>query len=254
MRDIPRRVAWRGTWLDLLRRLVLGGAVTVLLLRGAVELSADVALWSLGREYDARIVGQHGTDHTWDVTLVVEYTLAGGRVSRTEVPVAPLHAQKLRANGVRLTALDVGPWHRSAVQAMDAGRGGDAVLSWILFLVFVPVIGWALKVLWWRCLTEAHLVRSGRVASGRVIEKLPGTWSSRLRYEFRERDDPEAGAIQVAAPVSSAAIQAAEPGDPVTILHALWNPRIACAYEHALFASREHPVLAGAPVVPQSSS
>jgi hypothetical protein len=124
-----------------------------------------------------------------------------------------------------------------------------------LVLAVLPTAGVGLYALCARFLREWWLVRWGRPVRGRVRSREVRGRGRRhvVRYEYAELDGPVRGAtLHGTAYVAQADYDAHPPGARITVLHALWNPRVSVAYPFCAFAALNpaaRPAPAGGPAV-----
>lgn len=215
-------------------RLVPAGLLVALL----GSLLADAVFWSVARRAPARVVEQTRDPITWELTLVLDYERP--RLFRTPLPErTTVHVPRWSADKLgdikEVTVLDLGPYHRA-----DLPRGEELAAAWMAALMYGVFAWWALRHLLSRPFGQLWLVVTGRAAPGRVVDKLPGV-VRRLAYEFTDEADPDAPARVAMARVDKQMFDAVDRGESVTVLHSLWNPRWACAYEHTLYLAAPSP-------------
>jgi hypothetical protein len=239
----PRATRWsRARWRMWLRLALLAPPS---LLLAWVLLSAVwvLVLAVLGTPVDAVVVERRAAGGSYTVT--VEYPRAdwSGRTAPARA-VLELSMPDWGAL-VRVGRLPARRLGRGALQVLRVETGGRALdaasEALTVGLLVVPAVLGSLLLMWGRVAREWWLVTWGRPVRGRVQGRAPRARFARyaVAYEYRERTPRGAGAtLHGRARLSRAQYDALQPGQPLTVLHSLWNPRWHVAYPYARFAAR----------------
>jgi hypothetical protein len=244
LQRLPRRPRWRGArWRFWLRVALLGPPTAAL----AWMLGHSAWLWILavlGTRIEARIVEREATASSFGMTL--EYPRrrwSGAEYAVREV--VPLTAAEYggMVRVQRLPGLRLG---RGTLQVVHIEKYGEPLeamtMALELALLVVPLVGGAFYLMWGALAREAWLVTWGRPVRGVVRgRRQRGKRFPRyaVSYEYREMTERGASAtLRGTARVTRALYEASAPGQPLTVLHALWNPRWHVAYPFARLGAR----------------
>ena len=241
---VPRHPCWRSGQGRLWPRVLLRVPPTLLL--AAIQLLPvkTFLMASLGSAVQARIVHRHVTPTVFQVT--VEYPRrpwSGPDFPAQEVLDIPVHHRPFILRAKSLPALRLG---RGRLQMVRVETDGEVLKPWevgVALVGLMPLVAIGFLVLWGSLLREWWLVAWGRPVQGLVRRRFqrapaPGRWF--LSYEYREMAGPSASVLlHGTASVTQAEYEQAVVGGPVTVLHALWNPRWHVAYPYCRFEARD---------------
>lgn len=238
---LPRRPRWRRASWRLWLRVALFAPVTLLLGWALLHSSWLLVLAVLGTPVQARLVERTAAPDRYTVT--VEYpTNARGAVERKVLEVAASDwGGLLRTPALPALRLGRGPF--SIVRVEEDGRAltaRDAAL-W-LGIGVGPSVLLACALMWGRLARELWLVAWGRPVRGRVRSRTQqGSFVKQYAVSYEYREAPQRGGsatLYGTTSVPRAAFEATQPGQSLTVLHALWNPRWHVAYPFARFIAR----------------
>jgi hypothetical protein len=237
---LPRRPRWRLPRLRLWLRLACLGPPTLLLGWILLHSSWLFVLAALGAPVQARIVERRAQADRYTVTLAYPTGLGPGAVARRTLDVSPSRWGAL-VRTEALPARRLGAGRLGIVRVEEDGRPLEARSAglWLVMAV-VPSVLAAWVLMWGRLAREFWLVRWGRPVSGVVRSRDRHGFARFPRYavsyEYRELTRRGASlALYGTARVARAVFDGSQAGQPLTVLHALWNPRWHVAYRFARF-------------------
>jgi hypothetical protein len=239
---LPRRPRWRLTRSWLWLRLACFAPLTLLL--GWVLLYSGwlFALAVLGTPVQARIVERSARADRYTVTFEYPNGARAGAPARKTLTLSPARWGAL-VRTKALPALRLGTGRLGIVRVEEDGHalGAWSTGLWLSMGAAPTVLaGWAL--MWGRLAREFWLVKWGRPVCGLVRSRSQrGTHFPRLVVSYEYREMPRQGAsatLYGSVSVARAVFDALEVGRPLTVLHALWNPRWHVAYRFASFEAR----------------
>jgi hypothetical protein len=239
----PRRPRWRLSRSRWWLRLALLGPPTLVLGWALLESTWLFVLAVLGTPLQASVVDRRANPEGYTVT--VEYPGSGD-------PAEPLAREVLDLPPSRWGAL----LRTQALPARRLGRGSLAIVrvetdgqplrAWDmglwLGLGVAPAVFALWAVMWGRVAREIWLVAWGRPVRGQVSKRAQrGKFVTQyiVSYEYRETTERGGSAILYgSASVSRVIYEATHVGQALTVLHALWNPRLHTVYRFARFEVR----------------
>jgi hypothetical protein len=237
---LPRRPRWRLSPWRLWLRVGLQAPPTLLLLGIGLVPGWLLLLAGLGTEVEARVV-QRGTV-TEGFSVIVEYPRQSW--SGADYPVREVVGQTLDEWGslARAKSLPAKRLGRGWLQVVRVESDGKPLQAWSMAVTLAgvaPVVMVGFIVMWGPLAREWWMVAWGRPVQGlvrtRAVRGVPPRGYS-VSYEYREASGPGATALlHGTASVTRAQYEEARPGRPLTVLHALWNPRWHVAYPFARF-------------------
>jgi hypothetical protein len=219
--------------------VALFGPVTLLLMGILLHAVWLFVLAVLGTPVQARLVERNASANRYTVT--VEYSRDGrAEVHAQEVLEVQASTWSALLRTQVLPALRLGRGPFSVVRVEEDGQpltAGTAAL-W-LGMGVAPCVLVACVLMWGPLAREFWLVRWGRPVRGRVRSRSQrGKFWTRyvVAYEYREMTQRGASlTLYGTASVPRDVFDTTTPGQSLTVLHALWNPRWHVAYRFARF-------------------
>ena len=241
-RALPRRpyVCRAPEWLSL---RLLASSVPLFVAWACLYPAWLLVLATWGTAVEAKVVQRHFDARGYGVTLAypLKRWRGGDHTVQKWVGVETAEYGGL-VSGRLLPARRLGRGALQAIRIETDGRPLDAAtLAWTLAFV-APLAGGALAAMWGRLLLELWLVSWGRPVRGVVRrcearQRLQGPFVS---FEYRELAGRRASAtLHGRVRVTPTQYEGVRPGQPLTILHSVWNPRWHVAYPFSTFAARE---------------
>jgi len=239
----PRRpyVGREPGWLAL--RIVASAVPTVFLAWVGLYPAWLLVLATWGTAVEARVVQRAFDIRGYGVTLAYPRKPWWGPEQTVQERVGVETAEYGgRTPGRVLPARRLGRGALQSIRIETDGRPLDALtMAWTVAFVG-PAVAMALAALWVPLLGDLWLVRWGRPVRGVVRRREEKKRPRRhvVFFEYREMAGLQATAtLHGEARVTRAQYEGARPGQPLTILHSVWNPRWHVAYPFSRFAARE---------------
>jgi hypothetical protein len=239
---LPRRPRWRPPRWKLWLRLACFGSLTLLLGGVLIYDGWLFVLAVLGTPVQARIVERSAQAERYTVTVAYPSGAGADAAARKTLELSPATWGAL-ARTQALPARRLGSGRLAVVRIEEDGKPLEALREglWLAMGVAPLVLGgWAL--MWGRLAREFWLVRWGRPVRGLVRGRHHrGSFLRQYYVSYEYREMPQRGAsvtLYGNAWVPRSVFDGAAAGQPLTVLHALWEPRWHVAYRFARVHAR----------------
>jgi hypothetical protein len=239
LHPLPRRRRWRRPGFRLWGRLALLAVPSVPLLYGLAATLWMSVLAGLGTPVTARVLARSSRGQEYEVTVTYPRATWRGAAHETRqvLAVSAIDWSGLKP-GLALPAVSLGRGALQTVRIETNRRPLEPGGTLLAAMVIVPLQVGVLALLWGRLLRDWWLVAWGRPVRGVVRHKSRPKHLPRYAVSYEYRESPDSAVLYGTTFVGRADYEAARPGEPLTVLHALWNPRWHIAYPFASYAAR----------------